>query len=62
MSKHVLDRPRMTATTRIRSYLEAARRDGLHPSISRMIRRGRPETGLRLQHYLRLARQNGGAA
>lgn len=56
MTRHALDRPRATAATRIRSYLEAERREGLHPSTRELIRRDRPESGQRIMHFLRIAR------
>jgi hypothetical protein len=58
MSRHVLDRPRTADATRTRRYLEAERREGLHPATQALIRRERPASGSRNVAYLRIARED----
>lgn len=57
MTRHALDRPRATAATRTRSYLETERRAGLHPATRELIRRDRPDSGQRVKQFLKIARQ-----
>jgi hypothetical protein len=56
MSRHVLDRARTPTANRAQRYLEAERREGLHPATRALIRRGRPEGAARIRAFLRLAR------
>jgi len=56
MTRHVLDRPRAPAETRTRRYLDADRREGLHPSTKALIRRDRGETEARVAAFLRIDR------
>lgn len=60
MSKHILDRPHAAAPTRAARYLEAERREALHPATRDLIRRPRPEGAERQQHFLRIERQGEG--
>lgn len=56
MTRHVLDRPRAQAETRTRRFLDAERREGLHPSTKALIRRDRGETDARVAAFLRIDR------
>lgn len=59
MTRHVLDRPRAPAASRAQRYLEAERRDGLHPATRQLIRRDRPEGASRTRAFLKIARESG---
>lgn len=56
MSRHVLDRPRTHTATRAQKFLEAARREGLHPAALALHRRPRPLSGSRMLEFLRIDR------
>lgn len=57
MSKHVLDRSRTPSQTRAQKYLEAERRDGLHPATRALVRRARPDGAARTRAFLTIARK-----
>jgi hypothetical protein len=60
MTKHVLDRARTTGDSRTRSYLEAERREGLHPATKALIRRERPASASKTRAFLTIARKGEG--
>jgi len=57
MTRHVLDRPRATAPSRTRVYLDPERREGPHPATRALIRRDRTESGRRVERFVTIARQ-----
>ena len=56
MSRHVLDRPRTPSDTRVQKFLEAERREALHPATRSLIRRARPADPGRTRAFLKIAR------
>lgn len=59
MSRHVLDRPRTAAPDRAQRYLEAERREGLHPATRALLKRERPETGSKTRAFVKIERSGG---
>lgn len=59
MSRHVLDRTRTPATDRAQRYLEAERREGLHPATRTLLKRERPETGAKTRAFVKIERSGG---
>lgn len=56
MSRHVLDRSRTPSETRAQKFLEAEKREGLHPATRSLIRRARPADPARTRAFLKIAR------
>jgi hypothetical protein len=60
MTKHVLDRPRAADASRAQKFIDASRREGVHPATKTLIRRSRTEGSSRTSAFLRIAREGEG--
>lgn len=57
MSRHIIDRAELKAEgPRVKRFLELQRREGIHPAIKELSKRGRPESGARMKQFLRIER------